>query len=270
MSRPRTRDAGIRSSRASSTSPDGSSPPSARATPQLLDEGKGDPEIAALMDHQHRTIVAAIRAGRFDGKLQGLKGPAAVAQLPPSCRATPRGTSLPKRHAQTLMQTGAVPAKRSRRRRSACRAGRFPAARGAAAARRAAGAVRARGPAGSRRDRRRPDPRPGHPRLPVDRGRTRAARARHGRPGGDPAGADQQPDAPRLLVEERPAACRASRSRSRCSRRWPIRAPCWSARPTMSARSRCVSTCPPSLAVRRALIISGSSDLGRAEIKQLL
>ncbi len=43
---------------------------------ELLAEGKGDPEISALMDHQHRTIVAAIRAGRFDGKLQGLKGPA--------------------------------------------------------------------------------------------------------------------------------------------------------------------------------------------------
>ncbi len=46
---------------------------------QLLEGGKGDPEIAALMDHQHRTIVAAIRAGRFDGKLQGIKKPAGPA-----------------------------------------------------------------------------------------------------------------------------------------------------------------------------------------------
>lgn len=67
---------------------------------QLLEGGKGDPEIAALMDHQHRTIVAAIRAGRFDGKLQGIKKPAGAA-------ATAQHES-PEVHAQTLMQTGAI------------------------------------------------------------------------------------------------------------------------------------------------------------------
>ncbi|MBP9145946.1 MAG: hypothetical protein KBF21_04340 [Thermoanaerobaculia bacterium] len=72
---------------------------------QLLEGGKGDPEIAALMDHQHRTIVAAIRAGRFDSKLQGLKGRAAA---PATAGATSEQES-PERHAQTLMQTGAVP-----------------------------------------------------------------------------------------------------------------------------------------------------------------
>lgn len=41
---------------------------------RLLDEGKGDSEIAALMEHQHRTILAAIRAGRFDDKLEALRG----------------------------------------------------------------------------------------------------------------------------------------------------------------------------------------------------
>jgi hypothetical protein len=46
---------------------------------RLLEEGKGDPEIAALMDHQHRTILAAIRAGRFDTKLQEVLG-----RTPPS------------------------------------------------------------------------------------------------------------------------------------------------------------------------------------------
>jgi hypothetical protein len=45
----------------------------------LLDEGKGDPEIAALMEHQHRTILAAIRSGRFDDKLEGLRKPAKAA-----------------------------------------------------------------------------------------------------------------------------------------------------------------------------------------------
>ncbi len=77
----------------------------------LLDQGKGDPEIAALMDHQHRTIVAAIRAGRFDGKLEGLKKPAGAAPAAPA-PLTPAVTARhesPEAHAQTLMQTGAIP-----------------------------------------------------------------------------------------------------------------------------------------------------------------
>lgn len=41
---------------------------------QLLEEGKGSPEIAAMMEHQHRTILAAIKAGRFDGKLEQVFG----------------------------------------------------------------------------------------------------------------------------------------------------------------------------------------------------
>ena len=84
---------------------------------QLLAEGKGDPEIAALMDHQHRTIVAAIRAGRFDGKLQGLKGPAKAAEArrepaqPPKRQlpVSPRGTRPAKCTPRPRMQTGAIP-----------------------------------------------------------------------------------------------------------------------------------------------------------------
>lgn len=37
---------------------------------KLINQGKGEREIAALMEHQHRTIVAAIRAGRFDGRIE--------------------------------------------------------------------------------------------------------------------------------------------------------------------------------------------------------
>jgi len=37
---------------------------------KLVNQGKGEREIAALMEHQHRTIVAAIRAGRFDGRIE--------------------------------------------------------------------------------------------------------------------------------------------------------------------------------------------------------
>lgn len=41
---------------------------------RLLEEGKGEKEIAAVMEHQHRTILAAIRAGRFDAKLEQAVG----------------------------------------------------------------------------------------------------------------------------------------------------------------------------------------------------
>jgi hypothetical protein len=41
---------------------------------RLLEEGKGEKEIAAVMEHQHRTILAAIRAGRFDAKLEQVVG----------------------------------------------------------------------------------------------------------------------------------------------------------------------------------------------------
>jgi hypothetical protein len=70
---------------------------------ELLEQGKGDPEIAAQMDHQHRTIVAAIRAGRFDGKLQGLKGAGGGA-------AAPARHVSPEAHAQTLIHASAAPA----------------------------------------------------------------------------------------------------------------------------------------------------------------
>jgi hypothetical protein len=48
---------------------------------QLLAEGKDEKEIVALMDHQHRTMIAAIRHGKFDGKLaaMNLKSPTQTA-----------------------------------------------------------------------------------------------------------------------------------------------------------------------------------------------
>jgi hypothetical protein len=39
---------------------------------ELLAEGKEEKDIVALMDHQHRTMIAAIRHGKFDAKLQSL------------------------------------------------------------------------------------------------------------------------------------------------------------------------------------------------------
>src|SRR5688572_16281238 len=38
----------------------------------LLAEGKVEKDIVALMDHQHRTMIAAIKHGKLDAKLQSL------------------------------------------------------------------------------------------------------------------------------------------------------------------------------------------------------
>lgn len=48
----------------------------AKRTPyaKLIDEGKGEREIATLMEQQHRTILAAIRSGRFDQKIEEAAG----------------------------------------------------------------------------------------------------------------------------------------------------------------------------------------------------
>lgn len=57
----------------------------------LLAEGKGEKEILALMDYQHRVIIAAVKAGKFDEKLAVIQG-----------RPLPPGMSVPVR-------TGAIP-----------------------------------------------------------------------------------------------------------------------------------------------------------------
>jgi hypothetical protein len=50
----------------------------------LLSEGKDDKSIIALMDHQHRTMIAAIRHGKFDERLMTLSG------MRPDARMEPR------------------------------------------------------------------------------------------------------------------------------------------------------------------------------------
>ncbi|MEM8933731.1 MAG: hypothetical protein AAGE94_21250 [Acidobacteriota bacterium] len=37
---------------------------------ELLEGGKSDDDIMALMDHQHRTMIKAIQAGKFDDKIR--------------------------------------------------------------------------------------------------------------------------------------------------------------------------------------------------------
>jgi len=68
---------------------------------ELLAQGKDDKAIIALMDHQHRTMIAAIRLGKLDEKLQALAtgrqtgrhatGPQSVqsAPAPPAAPAPP-------------------------------------------------------------------------------------------------------------------------------------------------------------------------------------
>ncbi|MFL6236619.1 MAG: hypothetical protein ACJ76N_26055 [Thermoanaerobaculia bacterium] len=54
---------------------------------EMIAEGKEEKDIVAFMDHQHRTMIAAIRHGKLDGKLAALSasrttGPVAVATPP--------------------------------------------------------------------------------------------------------------------------------------------------------------------------------------------
>ncbi len=37
---------------------------------ELLQNGKGDDDITAFMDHQHRTMIKAIQSGKFDDKIR--------------------------------------------------------------------------------------------------------------------------------------------------------------------------------------------------------
>lgn len=52
---------------------------------ELVETGKGGDEITALMDHQHRTMIKAIQAGKFDEKIRAF--------LPEKARVPQRETS---------------------------------------------------------------------------------------------------------------------------------------------------------------------------------
>lgn len=49
---------------------------------EMLAGGKEEKDIVALMDHQHRTMIAAIRHGKLDAKLADLLGGRQTGQLP--------------------------------------------------------------------------------------------------------------------------------------------------------------------------------------------
>jgi len=48
---------------------------------EMLAEGKDEKDIVTLMDHQHRTMIAAIRHGKLDGKLAELLGSRQTGQM---------------------------------------------------------------------------------------------------------------------------------------------------------------------------------------------
>jgi hypothetical protein len=48
----------------------------------LLAEGKDEKDIVALMDHQHRTMIAAIRHGKLDAKLAAMNASRQTGQFP--------------------------------------------------------------------------------------------------------------------------------------------------------------------------------------------
>jgi hypothetical protein len=66
---------------------------------ELLAEGKEEREIVALMDHQHRTMIAAIRHGKLDVKLAAMNAGRHTGQYPsyetPSAPARPVTGALP-------------------------------------------------------------------------------------------------------------------------------------------------------------------------------
>src|SRR5436305_6732936 len=49
---------------------------------ELLAEGKEEKEIIAFMDHQHRTMIAAIRHGKLDAKLAAMTAAKQTGQYP--------------------------------------------------------------------------------------------------------------------------------------------------------------------------------------------
>lgn len=61
---------------------------------ELLASGKEEKDILVLMDHQHRTMIAAIRHGKFDAKLQALLAGKQTSSLeaPPAAVDTDTGT----------------------------------------------------------------------------------------------------------------------------------------------------------------------------------
>ena len=73
---------------------------------ELLTAGKGETDIVAMMDHQHRVMIAAIKGGKFDDKL----GIAAPVPPPAAVLAKPAERKPPPSSEQdiTILRSAAI------------------------------------------------------------------------------------------------------------------------------------------------------------------
>lgn len=69
---------------------------------QVLEEGKGEEEIVRRMERQHRTMIAAIKSGRFDSKLLALLGDRA----PEALTASVAAAAMPASESVTTHEVG--------------------------------------------------------------------------------------------------------------------------------------------------------------------
>lgn len=74
---------------------------------ELLAEGKDEKDIVALMDHQHRTMIAAVRHGKLDARLASLSAGKQTGQFP--VPATTPETPAPASRPQVTAPTASVP-----------------------------------------------------------------------------------------------------------------------------------------------------------------
>lgn len=72
----------------------------------LLSGGKDEKAIVALMDHQHRTMIAAIKHGKFDEKLTALNASRQTGRHP---KAAPPAAAAPARQANGQVAVSPAP-----------------------------------------------------------------------------------------------------------------------------------------------------------------
>lgn len=77
---------------------------------ELLAEGKEEKDIVALMDHQHRTMIAAIRHGKLDARLAELLGGRQTGQIPKAVLPSTKSDAVPAAPAATSPPPVASPA----------------------------------------------------------------------------------------------------------------------------------------------------------------
>ena len=75
----------------------------------LLAEGKVEKDIVALMDHQHRTMIAAIKHGKLDAKLQSLIAGKQTGEVPVTRQSPPTSSGAPSQPVSQVVPPPALP-----------------------------------------------------------------------------------------------------------------------------------------------------------------